>query len=478
MYSKIYLALIIFFVFSLGFPLFIFIQSNPIGMEADIKFLLSYLIIFYSSIKLTSLSLKNERKIMELTFWIFSYIWLGLSSFASIIVKKFPWEGTYSDREYIISLLIILCGFIFYDLGIIFGRSRHKSKKDTGVNIDTTKTYLNGNILFLYTMFSFAIAIFVLTKIGFSSLFIARLQLDALYYSMFDKTSVLIFSNLLKVPLFVLLVICIVILKNRGKIGFNKISLLTLILFFANLLISNPISNPRYWFGTVAISVLFLILKWNKHSFAIWTISLATLLLLIFPYADLFRAETQGISLETNSLSYSLTQDGDYDAFQQILNTVKYIEISESTTHGYQLLGSLLFWVPRSLWAGKPVGSGQFIAEQLGYSFTNLSCPLWAESYINFGWMGVVLIFFIYGYLTEFLQKKYISSFNTNISIYQLIVPFLAAYQLFFLRGDLLNGISYMSCFLLFTFLYFRSKQIFKLRSYEVSKSGSMYSKT
>ena len=56
---------------------------------------------------------------------------------------------------------------------------------------------------------------------------------------------------------------------------------------------------------------------------------------------------------------------------------------------GRQLLGALLFFVPSAVWSGKPLASGIFIANYLiaNYSmwFTNLSAPLIAEGYLDFG---------------------------------------------------------------------------------------------
>jgi hypothetical protein len=61
---------------------------------------------------------------------------------------------------------------------------------------------------------------------------------------------------------------------------------------------------------------------------------------------------------------------------------------------GHQLLGSLLFFVPSSVWSGKPLATGIFLADYLiaKYSmwFTNLSAPLVAEGYLDFGPGGVL----------------------------------------------------------------------------------------
>jgi hypothetical protein len=58
------------------------------------------------------------------------------------------------------------------------------------------------------------------------------------------------------------------------------------------------------------------------------------------------------------------------------------------------VFGSLLFFVPSALWTTKPLATGIFLANYLiaNYSmwFTNLSAPLVAEGYLDFGYVGVV----------------------------------------------------------------------------------------
>ena len=60
------------------------------------------------------------------------------------------------------------------------------------------------------------------------------------------------------------------------------------------------------------------------------------------------------------------------------MNIVKYVHF-EGYTYGYQVLGLFTFWIPREIWLGKPLASGVIAASFLGYSFTNVSSPLWAE---------------------------------------------------------------------------------------------------
>jgi hypothetical protein len=76
---------------------------------------------------------------------------------------------------------------------------------------------------------------------------------------------------------------------------------------------------------------------------------------------------------------------------------------------GHQLLGSLLFFVPSSVWSSKPLATGIFLADYLiaNYSmwFTNLSAPLVAEGYLDFGPLGVIVYAAGTALLVAYLNK-------------------------------------------------------------------------
>ena len=97
---------------------------------------------------------------------------------------------------------------------------------------------------------------------------------------------------------------------------------------------------------------------------------------------------------------------GDYDAYQMLMQTVNYVKNNEPT-YGHQLLGVILFFIPRNLWNDKPVGSGYFVADKLGWSFKNVSSPLPAELYINFGFVFSLIIASLLGLAIKYLDEKY-----------------------------------------------------------------------
>jgi hypothetical protein len=88
--------------------------------------------------------------------------------------------------------------------------------------------------------------------------------------------------------------------------------------------------------------------------------------------------------------------------------------------------------------------------------------------------LGVILAFFVYGMVKVKLQSIYDhmssqSEKERNMNYLTVIVPFLAAYQFFALRGSLINVFAYSSVFLLFFFLHLKRSEKKTFRQKKVS---------
>jgi oligosaccharide repeat unit polymerase len=427
------------------FPMYFLFQNYNPQLEISYDFYLVWGVILYSSLRLISFLITGYKNIIDLTFWIFVYIWMGIIPLIQIYTDRFPLYGEYDSKVRIYSLLIVIIGLIFYDFGK--GLSRNKNNNDHSKNESVLEPEWNRKALFIFSLISLLISMFMLLKIGgVSSLFVSRTDFNIALGD--NKTGSLVISNLLRVPIYVSSLLFLLYFKRKFKsdlksrIPFNSWGIMIIVI---NLLINNPINTARYWLGTIIISSLFIIIPWKKTTYTSLTVVFCLLFVVIFPNADVFR-KTAELNNVMDLKKDSIFVSGDFDAFQMLMNTVKYVD-NNSVAFGKQFLGGILFWIPRSIWTDKPIGSGQLVAENSGYVFTNLSSPLWAEGYINFGLLGVILLFFIYGYIIGKLQQSFIESNKITISC---LVPFISAYQIFFLRGEFLVVISFMSSFVFY----------------------------
>jgi hypothetical protein len=210
--------------------------------------------------------------------------------------------------------------------------------------------------------------------------------------------------------------------------------------------VNNPISTPRYLVGTIVLGLLFAYLLEKERKGRWLSVILALAFVFVFPLADIFRVSfdpTDSI-YHSDKLVTILIEKPDYDAFQQLMNAVTYVE-EKGVSAGKQLLGTLGFWVPRNFWLDKPVSSGELLAEYRGYINTNLSLPLWGELYLDGSIAFVVVGMGLYGWATAQFENysKNRMRTDTRITLGDVLPIFYAAYQIFLLRGSLLPAFAY-----------------------------------
>jgi hypothetical protein len=396
-----------------------------------------------SSLRLAVFSIQNDKRIISMTFWIFVYVFLGLTPFLQLLSNQLPLEGSYKSSTVYATFIIIFYGLLSYEFGWWLGCN--KSIRITHAILVVTKfRHIKLNRTVILSIISLFGTIILIWKLGgLESVLLSRdEQLNMLIeISKGDSQAKLqILSTLLKVPIFVSLILLWTIWLNKrnssnydGRFNFWEKALLFGILLI-NLLVNNPLSSARYWFGTIVLSLIFITLRWRSKIsfFSIMTV-ITLSLIFVFPFADLFRSSTNlnNISLhESTNIIHPLVNKGDYDSFQQLLNTTTYVE-NHGIAFGKQMFGTLMFWVPRNLWRSKPVPSGVVVADYKGYEYTNLSMPLWGEVYMDGGIPGVILIFVLYGFFISKIENIYIINYSNGANLLNIFVPVYAAYQFF-----------------------------------------------
>ena len=178
--------------------------------------------------------------------------------------------------------------------------------------------------------------------------------------------------------------------------------------------------------------------------------------LVIFPFLNAFRNTSfddvdKGAAIMRTVQNLPDTwKEGDYDAYAMLTIVLDHVQ-NYGITWGKQLVGVMLFWMPRSIWATKPIGTGHFVATQKGWLFTNLSAPLPAEAIINAGRIGMLLWAFILGWIICKLDKLYWNRNNAdkeNKTPFELLYPVLIMFFFFMNRGDLLSSTAYMTAYI------------------------------
>ncbi len=217
---------------------------------------------------------------------------------------------------------------------------------------------------------------------------------------------------LLFVPSATLLILLNETVRSGRKVLFSRVCVLLLLLVLV-MITENPYTEKRNAIGPVYIALL-LVLFYNW--FAIHSRRLLLLvsgMVLVFPAIVVF-THNHAQTLSGLSLSQFSDQIADhyfsinYDSWANIYTAVEIAKV-HGMQWGHQLLGALLFFVPSSIWGGKPLATGIFLAQYLiaNYSmwFTNLSAPLVAEGYLDFGPAGVIAYALAMAWFVVFLNR-------------------------------------------------------------------------
>lgn len=212
-----------------------------------------------------------------------------------------------------------------------------------------------------------------------------------------SPTSLMVNRFLLFLPSATLLILLNETVRSGRKLQFSRVCAL-LVLFLLVLVTENPYTEKRNALGPVYLALMMVGLQ---NWFAAQSRRILLLvggMVVVFPAITIF---THNHSARLSDLRFSqiVEQIADhyfsinYDSWANIYTAIEIVRV-HSAQWGHQLMGALLFFVPSAIWTSKPLATGIFIADYLiaNYSmwFTNLSAPIVAEGYLDFGPFGVI----------------------------------------------------------------------------------------
>lgn len=207
------------------------------------------------------------------------------------------------------------------------------------------------------------------------------------------------------------------------------------------LLTNFPFATARFWSALVVIGILATVGLLRRR----WSLTATTFLGLGLALPVLGAARhaldaTEFLQTLTSSENNQAWLTPDFDAYSVLTWTHEYVS-DFGNTNGNQLLTALLFFVPRSIWPEKSVGSGYLVAHQINLPFDNVSNTLPAEGIINFGMLGMILFAVLSALACTSLDRRYWAG-EMHVSG-ALLYPFLLGSFFFILRGDMLSSMSY-----------------------------------
>ena len=450
----------------------------------SLNFFLIYIIVFWSSFRLVYTSIRGKRRLTLLFFYVFVYVFLGVQPATSVWSNTWPHSDIFFSQNLIsYTIFLVILGVFGFEIGYIGLRDLAYKKSQLIETYETNsrssnKTPISLTKLIIVSVFITILVLLVMIRygpnvfLGFRDGNINASDFQGPESSQAENLLVIYGLRGLSSSM---LFIGIYLYKNRHilytkkNIIYLKIILGYQILF--NLIVSNPLNVPRLWSGGVILTSLLISLKWNgTKSFIRWTILTTTSFILLFSGTDPRRIfgqqilRGQSITL-INTLSEmaqtfkGLPVDFNFDSFQIIAFTTKYVDFN-GYSWGNQILLPAFFWVPRSIWTNKPIGTSDVVAGYSNLQSLNVSSPLWSEGYINFGCFGIFLFLFLFGFFARKCDDS-LSLIHLRSLFVTIITFFFASNTFILLRGDLNSGTMYLQ--MVAGLLYFLIKFVKKM---------------
>lgn len=378
---------------------------------------------------------------IDLVHSLFCLLFFWVAPIIQISTGFKAWGADIKGDDTIRANVFILIWLVCYNVGKLFVQERSWEVK----KLDYTK--ISKTTIFTLWWVTIAFTLIILIKNGFRIENISFSDSNEQSLNLLlghSSTAFITFSTIITISWFK---------ENKYPKIFTLISVLCL------LLTCFPTSLSRYAAGSIYICLLVNLFPFFKKKYRL-TILIVVGIVFAFPIMDLYRfkgiTEVSFSEIINQVLSVkTYFSSGNYDAYQMLTTTGKFVD-EYGVTYGGQLLGAILFFVPRQIWQSKPIGSGAYIADKLNLAFENISCPIVGEAYINFGIAGIIVFAFIFGYIVRKLDNTYWFNNRKEFSYINLFYFYLLPYIFFLCRGDMLSTWAYLFANIVILFILYK----------------------
>lgn len=409
-------------------PLLVF----PYGKNHDSFIIFTFIITIVQSVILT-FWVRGDGATLFKTYFSFSYVFFGVVPLLEYLNGVIYWGGgvIFEETYALVNVIISLANFyvfILYRTAIAFFNTssfKNNNKKEAVIaneEVNQWKILLVISICFatFYYINNGSLLSMMFRGGEFKQVVEMERWLQSIVGTVVRFIPFLIF-------------LCIV---NNNKV--NK--LFKLFVFLTAVICASPLGMARFMVGLLYIPLLLLILPSLRRGIKLPATIMGSLVI-VFPFLEGFRSYS-GLGSINLMPKYSFFFSGHFDSYQSLARVIQI----DYVTYGYQMLGSIFFFIPRNLWVEKPIGSGATIANIDNYSFSNVSMNFFGEGYINFGYLGIFL--FATALAVFFAKVDHILQFSSGgktIIPFFILIPFV--YVL--MRGDINVALSLLAsvCF-------------------------------
>lgn len=417
-------------------PVLCLVQVPDMGRSR--AWILTAALMCWAGVRLAHRIADGRPRLFDFVFWLFVYIFMGLAPTAQI--RSDQLSGTTPGMDPTMDLStagIVWLGVLAYEIGRWLGRPHAGRPRRTPVpHVHDSVSAGRTHVLFTIAVVASA---YYLHRVGVSTLFTDRTTATAMREAAFsDPAQRSIIQAAGSFPLVVASGAYALLWRQSAAGRRIRYGVAALGCAGLAMLVVNPISSARYTSGTVifALAIFAGIVSTVRRSRFTLASTIAGFLW-VFPLADAFRSSSQTVT--RNGFFGEYVANADYDAFWQIGNALAFWR-DGFVVPFRQLAGVVLFWVPRSLWADKPVDTGILLAQYRGYTVTNLSAPLWAELLVNGGIVLLIAGFLAFGALMIRIDLRIDTALLGAPQWWTLVGGVFPMYMVILLRGSFLQA--------------------------------------
>ena len=422
---------LLFFFLSL---LTVFICYTKTGLRYDGIILSVFFTIGILSLYGILLSVDSRTYSLNKSFCIFYYFFFFIAPVVQFkrntvfYTELFITDQTYLNTGIILLLILLIYLFLYHILVSNIQRKRRKQSVDASLK---KRTFGKQPTLVLYYTLALLGLILYICLVKFN---IRLLIYRPFLYSVKENT-------FLGLPGYAL--VCVArllpfVVLMHYKLRYPQNNRHTYVFLLLTLLSCFPSALSRGLLAVLYIPLLILFIPVLQKGIN-YVLMYLTGLLLVFPLFNNLRYLNEGVF----AFNFELFNSAHFDAFQNLALLIN----EDIVTHGRQLLGDILFFVPESLWAGRPHGTGHLLGETVGYSYLNVSMPYVGEGYANWGYWGIALFLIVIVLVNAFFDSHKTRA-NLNRPL-QLLYFIGLGFEFYLMRGDLWSSIKIGTSFLL-----------------------------
>lgn len=438
------------FVISLFTVLAMFFAGNESIYFSNRVFITSIIIQIISIYNIFS---KDEEPYsLFKMFFLFSLFFFGVAPLMqSFDNSKFWYKRPLFEEEYFFMNILIIFIIIFFKFFYQIFRKSFKVKNKNRFIMNMTISSISHFkifILILISIFSFFM-VFASYNFSVAPMFVRGGELVAVALKNVEEdsspTKWLIVNNFVR-PLSVMCFLFYAVSKRKKIFPYLILLSLALVTCF-------PTAIPRFAAAAIYIPVLLILFSYVRKK-NVFSLIFVFGLLVLFPLLNIFRTYKDAEEFKFK-LDFKMFTEAHFDSYQNFALIIS----NDIITYGRQLLGVMFFWVPRSVWENKPLGSGAFSAHELNFFYDNVATNFFAEGFLNFGFIGIIFFLTCISYITAKWDKIYWSregSGSTAGSFLTVIYTTSLGFLFFILRGDLMSSLAYMIGYFLSALLVFK----------------------